>query len=398
MVEFETTTDEPMAAVDEDIELPGVCVVTHPLNTAGENAARTLLDILAEIVSVSLITADLPVDSSIRDDRDIVELTTKDAGDTVSVAALRFALNQLRMCVAISRRSEDVILFFGATAYLLPILFARIIGKTVIVEPRGDVPLTLRLEWEQRLPETVAMGLAGLVRLLERAGFAAAHRVVTYTPNMARELGLDPESSDVYPRGARYVDTEKFRPRLPFEERDDLIGFVGRLDEEKGIRELAEVVKQLPDSVRFRFVGDGPLYDWVKMELDEEIKMGHVELAGWVDHDEVPVELNRLQLLVMPSHPTEGLPTTILEAMACGTPVLASPVSGVPDVVRDGKTGFLIDSRESPDLQKTIVGILDREDMSKISETSRELIEREYSFEAACERYRKMLSRLDFNG
>jgi glycosyltransferase involved in cell wall biosynthesis len=56
----------------------------------------------------------------------------------------------------------------------------------------------------------------------------------------------------------------------------------------------------------------------------------------------------------MPSAPTEGLPTTILEAMACGTPVYTTPVLGVLSVVRDGETGFLmtdIDHDMSPDLR-----------------------------------------------
>ena len=175
----------------------GVCVITHPLSAAGENATRTLLDILAELGSVSLVTADLPAESTIRDNREVVELTQKGAGDSVPVAAVRFTLNQLRMCAMIRQRPEGVVLFFGATAYLLPILFARLMGNTVLVEPRGDVPLTLRLNWEQRMPDLFARMLAGAVWLLERAGFATAHMVATYTPNMPRESGLNHESSDV---------------------------------------------------------------------------------------------------------------------------------------------------------------------------------------------------------
>ncbi|ACV10726.1 glycosyl transferase group 1 [Halorhabdus utahensis DSM 12940] len=369
----------------------GVCVVTHPLSAAGENATRTLLDVLATLGPVALVTADLPGDSSIRDDREVIELTEKGAGESVLVAAVRFLLNQLRMCAAIRRRPEDVVLFFGATSYLIPIAFARLIGKTVLVEPRGDVPLTLRLNWEQRMPDHLAGILAGSVRLLERAGFAIAHRVVTYTPNMARELGLDPDSPRVYPHGARYVDTAAFKPEVPFEERDDVVGFVGRLDEEKGIRELVSVAKQLPGDVRFRFVGDGPLYEWVASELAEEIEDGSVELAGWVDHGDVPAELNRMKLLVMPSEPTEGLPTTILEALACGTPVYASPVSGVPDVVLEGETGFHIDSRDPDVLRSALESILLREDLVDISDRGRDLIVEEYRFEAACKRYRALL-------
>ncbi|TKX47740.1 glycosyltransferase family 1 protein [Halorubrum sp. SD690R] len=371
----------------------GVCVVTHPLSAAGENATRTLLNVLAELGPVSLVTADLPADSTIREDREVVELTQKETGDSVPVAAVRFILNQLRMCVAIGRRPEETILFFGATAYLLPILFSRSIGKTVFVEPRGDVPLTLRLTWEQRMPDAFAAALAGSVRLLERIGFLTAHTVVTYTPNMARELGLDPDSPRVYAHGARYVDTEAFRPEIPFEERDTVVGFVGRLDEEKGIRELAAVASRLPDGLTFRFVGDGPLHEWLESELTEEIEDGTVELAGWVDHDDVPAELTRMKLLVMPSQPTEGLPTTILEAMACGTPVYATPVSGVPDVVLDDETGFTMREDDHEEMARRVVSALESKELNEMSRRCRELIETEYSFDAAVRRYQRLLKK-----
>lgn len=372
----------------------GVCVVTHPLSAAGENATRTLLDILTALGPVSLITADLPEESTIRRDREVIELTSKGAGNSVLVAAFRFLLNQFRMCAAIRHRPEKIMLFFGATSYVIPILFARLLGRTVLVEPRGNVPLTLRLNWEQRMPDIVASTLAGLVQLLERAGFTAGHRVVTYTPNMARELGLNPDAPHVYPHGARYVDTETFRPTTPFEYRNDVVGFVGRLDEEKGIRELAEVAKQLPAGMTFRFVGDGPLYEWLRAELREEIAAGNVELVGWVDHEDVPAELNRMKLLVMPSQPTEGLPTTILESLACGTPVYATPVSGVPDVVGEGETGLLMQSRDPERIAADIEMMFESAGLETMSETGRQLILEEYSFEAAVDRYQRLLETL----
>ena len=369
----------------------GVCVVTHPLSAAGENATRTLLHILAEVSIVSLITADLPSDSSIRDAYEVVELTAKGAGSSIVVSAVRFVLNQLRMCVAIYYRPEQIILFFGATAYLLPILFARLIGKTVLVEPRGDVPLTLQLNWQQRMASTLAWLLASSVRLLERGGFAVAHTVVTYTPAMAEELGLDPDSSNVYPHGARYVDTETFYPRIPFEERDMVVGFIGRLDEEKGIRELATVAKDIPDNVTFRFVGDGPLYDWLEKKLAEEIETGKVELMGWVDHDDVPRELNKMKLLVMPSQPTEGLPTTILESLACGTPVCATAVGGVTDVISDNETGFIMTNREVNTMIDEVQKIVSHDGLDDISQQGRTRITAKYNFEAAIERYRQLI-------
>jgi len=373
-------------------DLPSVCVVTHPLGSAGENATRTLLEVLGALTAVSLVTAELDDDSPLRDRYPVVELTEKGAGTNVAVAAGRFLLNQARMCRTIAGREEEFVLFFGATSYLLPVVFARFLGKTVVVEPRGDVPLTLRLHWEQRLPDPLARLLAGLVRALERAGFAAAHGVVTYTPSMARQLGVDPEAPDVYPEGARYVDTDRFRPATPYEEREEAVGFVGRLDEEKGVRTLAAAAKRLPPGVTFRLVGDGDLKPWLEEELADEIAAGEVELTGWVDHDEVPDQLDGLRLLVMPSDATEGLPTTILEALACGTPVYATPVAGVPDVVRDGETGFLMRETDAAAIADAIEEILGREDLPAVGRNGRELVERTYSFDAAVDRYEGILS------
>jgi glycosyltransferase involved in cell wall biosynthesis len=285
-------------------------------------------------------------------------------------------------------------LFFGTTSYAFPVLFSRLIGKTVAVLPRGDVPLSLRLRWENTLPVAVARVLAGLVALLERVSYRLADGVITYTPAMAEQLGLNQYEEKLYPEGARFVDTEQFEVEIPYEERERAVGFVGRLDVEKRVPELAAAARQLPEDIRFIFVGDGEYRDLLERELSEEIERGSVEVVGWVDREAVPMQLNRLRLLVVPSHPTEGLPTVILEGMACGTPAYATPVSGVPDVVRDGETGFLMKSVAGQTIATELEEILRREDLEAISHASRELIETEYSFEAAVTRYRAILRAL----
>lgn len=371
----------------------GVCVVTHPLSSAGENATRTLLDVVSAVTCVSLVTADLPEDSTIRDTYDVHEVTTKGASQSNAlVAALRFLRNQLRMCQVLADRDEDTVLFFGATSYLLPILFCRILGKTAVLEPRGDVPLTLRLNWERTLPDPVARALAGTVWILERACYHLADAIITYTPSMAAELGVDDFKSKLYPHGARYVDTEMFSVKIPYSKRNRVVGFVGRLDEEKNVRTLARVARNLPDDVIFRFVGDGPLREELETATEEDPR---IELSGWVNHDDVPSELNRMRLLVLPSHPTEGLPTTILESLACGTPVLSTPVSGIPDVVRERKTGFLLQEKTPDAVADAIRDALNGSDLEEMSAAGRRLIENEYSYTAAVERYRDILDRVN---
>lgn len=373
--------------------VPSVCVVTQPLSDAGERISLNFLDILAAITSVSLMTASVPADSRLREEYEVVEVSKAGTGRNILVAAVRFVLNQIRMAGRLRTRGEEVVLFFGPTAYLLPILVAKLAGKTVVLQPRGDVPLTLRLHWEERVPTPLAQLLAGTVWLLERIGFRLADHIVTYTPSMAAELDLDAYEHKLHTTGARCVDTDRFAPTVPFEDRDRVVGFLGRLDEEKGIRTLARVAQSLPDDVTFVFAGDGQLSEWLSAELAAEREAGTVELPGWVDNEDVPTLLNRFQLLVMPSQPTEGLPTVILESFACGTPVYATPVAGVPDVVREGETGFLMDDLDAETVTTDIAGILDRDSLSEVSENCRQLVEEEYSFEAAVARYRELLVR-----
>lgn len=378
---------------DNSATTPNTCVVTQPLSTSGEEKTRDLLEILSELTSVSLITASLDSDSDLRSRFDVTEISRSGTGDMIVVAALRFILNQIRMCVAIRERPEEVVLFYGATSYLLPILWAKALGRTVILEPRADVPLSLRIKWEQQAPNPVAKSLGLSVWALERIGYYVCDAIVTYSPSMAEQLDLGRFQHKLHTNGARYIDTDRFGVTVPYDERKRVVGYVGRIDEEKGVRTMAAVAKQLPDDVTFRFVGDGPLTPWLREELASEITKGTVEITGWVDHETVPQEFNQLRLLVMASEPTEGLPTTILEAMACGTPVYATPVSGVPDVVINGKTGFWMTKSDPGAISEQIVEALNT-DLMEMSRSGQSIITDGYTFASAVERYEKIFEDL----
>jgi glycosyltransferase involved in cell wall biosynthesis len=375
--------------MDEDIG--GVCIVTQPGEGQSQKThARDLADIIAELTTVAILTANLAECSLLRENHEVVEFSTSSVGDTVLIEAIQYLRNQIRLCWTLRRREEAVVLFFGTTSYLLPIVAARLLGKRVAILPRGNIPLSLRLRWEEKLPDTVARLLAGSVSRLEAVGYRLAHGVITYTPQMAATLGLKRYEHKLYPMGARFIDTDRFDVDQPFAERGKTVGFLGRLEAEKRVPLLAEVAAELPEDIRMIFVGDGTYRETLERQLAEEIDAGQVEVVGWVEYDAVPAQLNRLQLLLLPSK-TEGLPTTVLEAMACGTPAYATPVAGVPDVVRDGETGFLMETVDARLIADEITRILDCEELPRISHTSRELIENEYSFEAAVERYRTIL-------
>ncbi len=125
--------------------------------------------------------------------------------------------------------------------------------------------------------------------------------------------------------------------------RPPVVGFVGRMCRQKGPDFFLEVVRRIhasrPD-VQFRMVGDGPWRAWVERRL---ARMGSdVQVMLRTARDEVAVaeHLSEIDVLVMPSR-WEGLPYTLLEAMAAGVPVAAMAAGGIADVVADGESGLL---------------------------------------------------------
>ena len=145
------------------------------------------------------------------------------------------------------------------------------------------------------------------------------------------------------------------------------------------------ILKERGD-LEFLIGGNGPLFDEIKNKLKTNGAYDKVKLTGWIPHDDLPDCLNELKLVVLPSY-TEGLPNIMLEAMACGTPVLATPVGAIPDVIKDEETGFIMEDNSPECIAENIKRALNHQDLDKIVKNARELVEKEYTYEAAVERY-----------
>jgi hypothetical protein len=196
-------------------QLPDVAVVTMRSGATPQNATYLLLNVLSELTTVSLVTVMLSEESDIHGKYDVTEIAHGAKADGLLGTILLFVRNQLRLCGAIRRFDAPVIYFFGGTAYSLPIVFAKLLGKTVVVQPRGDVPLTLQLEWEEQYPDIVARTLANSVRLLEFGSLWAADRIVTYTESMAEELKLGFKRSRIRTEGSTWHSMRSSRHKFP---------------------------------------------------------------------------------------------------------------------------------------------------------------------------------------
>jgi glycosyltransferase involved in cell wall biosynthesis len=119
-----------------------------------------------------------------------------------------------------------------------------------------------------------------------------------------------------------------------------------------------------------------------------------VDLPGWISHEDLPRYLNPLRLLVLPSY-TEGLPNIMLEAMACGTPVLATPVGAIPDIIIDGKTGFIMESNSPECIAENVIRALNSSDLDRIAEAGRRFVEENITFEKVVKNWKRILLRGD---
>lgn len=164
---------------------------------------------------------------------------------------------------------------------------------------------------------------------------------------------------------------EKIKGDLGIDKFEKVIGFVGRVVAEKGIVELVDAFTQIRmvcPNAKLLIVGDTLDSDRdteAKKQLLRKIKAEDLEndvvFTGL--RDDVPELLSAMDVFVLPSY-REGMPTTIIEAMASGKPVVATRIRGCREEVIDGKTGLLVDVRDSGSLVESVLRIIMNDDMA----------------------------------
>ena len=151
---------------------------------------------------------------------------------------------------------------------------------------------------------------------------------------IARRYHLDDSRVRVIPN---FVDTAVFRPMPEITRESGRLLFVGRLDAQKNVTALLEALETLPD-VTLDLVGDGPLAAPLRA-LAERLRL-RVNFLGTRPHVELPALFARASAFVLPSH-YEGHPKALLEAMACGTPVVGADAPGIREIITHKVNGVL---------------------------------------------------------
>jgi len=125
--------------------------------------------------------------------------------------------------------------------------------------------------------------------------------------------------------------------------------FVGRLSTEKGVHTLLDAWQELSRSVPLMIIGDGPLRR--SLETAVRVKgLSNITFTGWLSKPDVYAAVKNATALIIPSVCYEGFPMTLVEAFACGTPVIGSNLGSVQEIVIDGRNGLHFAAGDADDL------------------------------------------------
>ena len=365
---------------------PNIGILTFPIKKAGNIPLSNLLDILYPLSNdLYLITGNDGYDFFKEDKRIHTYGIWHESGANAFTRIIKYIYTQLRISYVLFKLRKKVelhIFFTGGEGLILPMLTAKLFNKKVIFTPAGYTVGIMK--------DTPSRVLKSLININRFFG----DRIILFSPTLIKEWNLENYKNKISIAHHHFFDFDKFKIKKKFDARKNLVGYIGRLSEEKGVLNFVKAIPKVlekENKIKFLVGGEGQLRDKIERYLEGENLNDKVKLPGWIPREEFLTYLNELKLFVLPSY-TEGLPHTILEAMACGTPVLATPVGAIPDVIKDGETGFIMENNSPECIAKNIVRALAHPNINEIIKNARALIEENYNYQAAVDGYRIILS------
>ena len=378
-----------------------VCVVTYPLeNASGSyyNLIIHLLEVLSPLVHrIFLITGNFPEKPIKNPKVHIINIEYK-SKKSILKKILQYLVIQIKISYNIAKVSNKINgrIFILSGTLLLPTIVAKICRKKTVLTTLASESENAKYVYKETRFGKGAYLFSSIIVILELVTCKLSNQIILDNPHVTAFLKLSKYQNKIYYAPTLFLNLDAFKPLNKICERENIIGYVGRLSEEKGVLNFVKAIPKILEEragIKILVVGEGYLRREIEVYLKKENLTDKVKVIGVIPHEKVPEYLNKLRLLVLPSY-TEALPGIVLEVMACGTPVLATPVGGVPDVITDGETGFIMENNSAESIAENVMRALKYPDLEGVVKNARELVEKEYTYEAAVERYRKILKEL----
>lgn len=385
-----------------------VGLITFPLGKAeGRHIlVKNFLQVLEPSASdIYIITGNYPESADVSPKIHLTNVRWNNTGHLL-VVACRYMVMQLKLSYHLARVASKVggiIFYVGSTSLLLPMLTAKLLRKRTLLIPTGSHSKNA----EQMFKGTL-FGAGGLIAYhlfgtLEHLTCSLADKIVlsvlgntSIAERSKHRRKVITDNAGAPTACPLFVDTNLIKSSRDVPNRKNLVGYIGRLSKEKGITNFVESIPLIlsrRSDVEFLIGGDGPLFSEIERTLMDSNLGARVRLTGWIPHDEIPDYLNQLKLIIIPSY-SEGLPVLMLEAMACHTPVLATPVGSIPDIITDDKTGFITEDNSPECITNNVIRALNHGNLGEIAKNARTLVETQYSYDAAIREYQAVLAEL----
>ena len=228
--------------------------------------------------------------------------------------------------------------------------------------------------------------------VVESKLFGVSNMLTAVSLSVAKELeeyGLSANDITIVGNG---VDEKRYFPTHNRKCSERYILYTGVLRARKGLFDLVECAKIVCErfsDIRFVISGRGPFRSKMEKMVDGYGLKDRFVFLGYVSLDRLVKTYQDATVHIIPSH-YEGLPTVLLEAMACGLPVVATDVGGNSEVIASGVNGFLVPAKQPKIMAETVSKLLDNETLrEKIGAAARETIEKHYSWDRITDNFLK---------
>ncbi len=215
---------------------------------------------------------------------------------------------------------------------------------------------------------------------------ALKHKVEQYSsPQYVESIPMGVDTGFFSP-----VDSKvEIRKQLGIPENANILLFVGHITKEKGIFDLLQAINILKNkdlNFLLVIVGSASSYKELFFNISQMKLETYVKLVGEIPHSEVKYWMSASDIFILPSY-SEGLPTVVVEAMACGLAVIATPVGGIPEILLDNENGIIVPVKEPDILAKKIELIIDNPDKKmKYGLNARETVMKQYDVKLNAQR------------
>jgi len=284
-------------------------------------------------------------------------------------------------------KNQNIQVFINANqfTYMFVVsLAARLVGSKVIVRVAGGINKSTRNKIPKKIKRWIKYFFGSL-------SIHSSHLTITVSNCIKKQLKINSKIQVLYPG----VDIQQFRmkDRARIEKKPENICFIGRITKNKGLERGIRIFLKLKNdcpALKFYIYGDGPNLSIFRQKYSHS----DIHFEGYVSHDQIPHIFAQNDILLFPSD-FESFGLVVAEAMASGTPVVASSVGGLTELIKDNVTGFSLDLADEMGFIGAVKKLIDDKDSRlRMVYAARQHVENVYSMDQVKKKFSKIFEKI----